>query len=325
MIEELEYFFDDIDTCECIGNFEDEYVYDIEMDDETHTFIANDILVHNSIFVGFKPAIKAYNWKHDPLEFVLFASKYRLQPFFKEKLDEHASKYLVTNVQDFELEQVSKSIINITKKMYIKNVVWEEGVFSEPETDLQPKGIKLVRSDTPAFIRDKKFGVYKIMSYFFKNPETMNDRELNKIVREMKAQFELAPIEDISMSTGCNNYNQKVLDDQESFKIVKGAHFGVKGAALHNYLLNQNPKYKQKYKLIKGGQKIRYYYTDNTLNGVFAYVAGSYPKEVAMKYAPINYDLQFEKCALNFINSFTEVLGLSELNPSLTFRCSVFP
>jgi len=43
----------EIDEIEEIGSYEDEYVYDLEMEDESHTFIANDILVHNtdSIFV----------------------------------------------------------------------------------------------------------------------------------------------------------------------------------------------------------------------------------------------------------------------------------
>ena len=47
----MEYILDDLEVCECIGIFEDEYVYDIEMDDPTHTFIANDILVHNSLYI----------------------------------------------------------------------------------------------------------------------------------------------------------------------------------------------------------------------------------------------------------------------------------
>jgi intein/homing endonuclease len=50
----------EIDSIEEIGSFEDEYVYDLEMEDESHTFIGNDMLVHNtdSIFVGFEPAMK---------------------------------------------------------------------------------------------------------------------------------------------------------------------------------------------------------------------------------------------------------------------------
>jgi hypothetical protein len=33
---------------ECVGSFEDEYVYDLEVKDNSHTFVANNILAHNS-------------------------------------------------------------------------------------------------------------------------------------------------------------------------------------------------------------------------------------------------------------------------------------
>lgn len=35
----------------CKDRFEDEYVYDLEVEDNTHTFFANDILLHNSIYI----------------------------------------------------------------------------------------------------------------------------------------------------------------------------------------------------------------------------------------------------------------------------------
>ena len=60
----IEYEFDKVESCELIGNFDNEYVYDIEVDDETHTFIANDILVHNSLFVSFDPIINKCAWKN---------------------------------------------------------------------------------------------------------------------------------------------------------------------------------------------------------------------------------------------------------------------
>ena len=52
----------DIVRCEQIGNFEDEYVYDIEMNDDTHTFVANNILVHNSIYTSYERIIEVTDW-----------------------------------------------------------------------------------------------------------------------------------------------------------------------------------------------------------------------------------------------------------------------
>lgn len=278
----------------------------------------------DSLFVGFKPCIKAYEWEHDELDLILFVSKVRLQPYFREKLQGYADKYKVKNLEDFELEQISKSIIFLEKKMYVKNIIWEEGIYKEPETYIEPKGIDLVRSSSPAFVRDKENGVYKIIKYFFKNPETYNDRDLVKLVRDMKKLFMLAPIEDISMGTSCSNYNSKVIDDTTTLKLVKAAHHGVKASAFHNYLLNNNPSLKQKYNLIKGGQKVKYYYTTHNLCNEFAYNSGAYPVELGNKYAPVDYDTQFEKCVLTVVNRFAEKLKLSKLTPRLTFTLSLF-
>lgn len=51
-----------ITECECIGKFEDEYVYDIEIDDVMHAFIANGILVHNSCYTSFYEPYLSCDW-----------------------------------------------------------------------------------------------------------------------------------------------------------------------------------------------------------------------------------------------------------------------
>lgn len=51
-----------IETCQRIGMFDDEYVYDIEVNDDTHTFVANNILVHNSIYTSYDKIIKVTDW-----------------------------------------------------------------------------------------------------------------------------------------------------------------------------------------------------------------------------------------------------------------------
>jgi hypothetical protein len=274
----------------------------------------------DSLFVSYRPAMDSIGFEGDELDFVFKVAKFRTEGFFKKALDRLGEKHGVENIQDFELEQISKSIIFLDKKMYIKNVVWDEGILREPETSLQAKGVDLVRSSTPQFVREN---VYDILKYFFKNPSTYNERELNKMVRELKERFKIAPIEHISNTTGCSNYTLKVLDDQEDIVVEQGAHFGVKAAALHNYLLNNNSKYKRKYSLIRGG-KIKYYKCKNEKNDNFGFVAGQYPMEIAHKYAPIDYDLQFEKTMLSIINRFNVVLGMSKLTPDLSYTLSLF-
>lgn len=274
----------------------------------------------DSVFVGMKPAIDAYNWKHDPLDLVLFITDFRLQDWFKNELESYAKKYKVENLEDFELEQVSKNIIFLEKKMYVKNVLWEEGVFNDPETNIQAKGVDIVRSSSPVFTRTHVYGVLK---YFFENPN-ITDKELVRRIKEIRELFLLAPVEDISISSSCNKYNEKIIDDQDSLRYVKGTHVSVKAAGFHNYLLNRNSEYKQMYDTIKSGQKVKMYFTNSVINDRFAYIGGNYPAELAMKHAPIDYDKQFEVAILKLINRFNKVLGLSELTPKLKFTLSLF-
>lgn len=54
--------FEKISYVGCIGEFENEFVYDIEIDDATHTFMANDILVHNSVYSQLDEVISTTDW-----------------------------------------------------------------------------------------------------------------------------------------------------------------------------------------------------------------------------------------------------------------------
>lgn len=51
-----------IKSCENVGVFDDEYVYDIEMEDDNHTFVANNILVHNSIYASYYDVVYSTDW-----------------------------------------------------------------------------------------------------------------------------------------------------------------------------------------------------------------------------------------------------------------------
>lgn len=397
----IEYIFDDVEYCEEIGVFNDEYVYDVEVDDDTHTFIANDILVHNSLFVSFKPAIENCEWKNllftniDSIEedFVILSKKspifnndrckgvisnfedsdemmdnllklldnknyliiadgslikdrklnksiedgeikseikwnwsnemdfihgldyLRYADYFKDCLEDYAKSYNVENKEDFELERISETIINLSKKKYIMNIIYEDGIPHDRLSYIYPKGVELVRSSTPAFAREK---IVDIVKYLFSHPDTFNIKELLKLVKTLRKEFELADIDDISLQSSCSNYEDKVLNDKKiPLSFVNGAHFAVKAAAYHNYLLTENKDLQSKYEFIKSGSKIKYYYCKNkNVNDIFAYMRGSYPIE----FAPdIDYDVQFSKSILTPINSIIEPLGM----PTITDRLSV--
>lgn len=66
IMNDTRYKLECVKSIECIGEFDDEYVYDIEMDDETHTFIGNDILVHNSVYSQLDEVISTSDWGIGP-------------------------------------------------------------------------------------------------------------------------------------------------------------------------------------------------------------------------------------------------------------------
>lgn len=400
MIENnIKYELDDIEFCEEIGEFNDEYVYDVEVDDETHTFISNDILIHNSLFVSFKPAIDHCTWKNlifnndylnnfdkrfiilsdkdievnNPnfigkvndiselekikenydfiladgifvkdrkvnelisngtikyilwnwsceLDFIHGIDQFRYADYFKKCLEDYADSYGVENKEDFELERISESIVNIAKKKYIQHIIFEDGISFDRLSYFYPKGVELVRSSTPFFAREK---IINIVKYLFSNPDTFNIKDLLKLVKELRKEFELADIDDISMQSSVSNYESKVLNDKSlPLSFVSGAHFAVKSAAHYNYLLMKNKEYQTKYEFIKSGTKIKYYCCkDKTVTDMFAYMRGSYP----MEFAPeIDYDLQFSKSILSPINSIIEPLGMPEITDRLTIVMDIW-
>lgn len=262
-----------------------------------------------------------YNWQRE-LDFIHGIDKTRFADYFKQCLDDLASSYGVENKQDFELERVSESIINIAKKKYIQHIVYEDGIPFERLTYIFPKGVELVRSSTPLFARDKIVGIVK---YLFEHPDDFNIKELLKLVKNLKKEFDLCVpdrIDEISMQSSCSKYEEKVLNDREKLEFVTGAHFAVKASGYYNHLLHKNKDLQAKYEFIKSGTKIKYYYCkDKSVNDIFAYIRGSYPIELAPE---IDLETQFEKCILSPINSIIEPLGLPLISKRLSVVMDIF-
>lgn len=276
----------------------------------------------DSAFINFKQLMDTCNWVEnggDCLDFVLKMDKFRMKDLFNKGMSEYAEKFGVTNLQDFELERINESSINLAKKKYIQHIVYEDGVNYDRLKYFYPKGVELVRSSTPLFARER---IPELIKYLFQNPETFNIKELIGIIRGMRKEFELVNIEDISGQSSCSNYSSKILDDRTCVSFVKGAHFAVKAAAYYNYMLHQNATLQNKYEFIKSGNKIKFYYTkDNTIGSIFGYHKGAFPIE----YAPnIDYDTQFEKTILSPINSIIEPLGMPEISKRLSVVVGLF-
>jgi len=322
----MNYYLDEIESCEEIGEFDDEYVYDIEIDDDSHSFIANDILVHNSSYLSYSPIMQSVHYQGDELQFILHFDKVIMKKLYSGFLLEYAKRYGVANKQDFELETISESVLFFEKKNYLKNIRFDDGIFHNSLSNFSATGIKIVRSETPPFVRgvDQNGGIWDFIKYLFANPDDLNIKDILKIVKNIRKEFELEDIDNISSQTSCTDYSNKIVNDTTDVEAVLGAHFSIKAAGLYNYLLNKNSEYKTKYDMIKNG-KIKYYYCRHDKNNVFGYLRGMHPTEITQKEGVVfDYDAQFDKTILKLCNSFLKALELPPINKRLGVLNSIF-
>ena len=115
------------------------------------------------------------------------------------------------------------------------------------------------------------------------------------------------------------------MNDSNSkpFEVASKCPIHVRAAGYYNFLLNQNPKLKQKYEVIKAGDKLKFYHAKtsgwssnfkSTEENVFAFLPGSFPVEFA---PPIDYDTQFTKTIIDPINRITHAMGFPDIGSNL--------
>lgn len=323
MIDKDNFIFDDIVSCEKVGMFEDEYVYDIEMEDRTHTFIANDILVHNSNFLNLGSIMKHLDLKgQEPIDFILNFHKIKLRNFYINLFEKYASKNNTENIQDFELEKISRYALFVAKKHYVTNDIWKEpNIHYEENKEFTYKGIHVVSTSIPIFLRDKMKEAIKII---FKEGKNLNSNSFIKLVKKWKDEYKLGGVDEICFLKSITDYEKYVINDRDRIHVKKKCPIHLRAAAIHNFMLNQDKKYKNKYQLIKSKDRVRFYYTKNpsaSLN-VFGFIPGSYPTEI--NPPEINFDLMFSKGFISPINTLLECVVNWQLPENLVIMQSLF-
>lgn len=318
----LNYEFDEIEICEQVGSFKDEYVYDIEMEDN-HTFFANDLLVHNSVYVSFWEAMQSCNWKGSANDFVLQLTNIRLQDYINKCFDIYAEKAGCDyNLQQLELEKIADSSIILSKKKYTLDITWKEpDNYYDSLSNITSSGIEIVQSSTPAFAREQ---LNVMLKEIFKHKENLKMADFLKLLNKLKADFKLSDIENIAMSSSVGDYEKFILNDRNKLEIASGCPIHVRGAGIYNYLLNKS-KYKSKYNLITSGEKIKYYYAKpkdgNQMFNIFGYIAGNHPYEFAPE---VDFDIQFQKTIVDPLSRFTNAMGYGNIPETLITTKNLF-
>lgn len=315
----------DIADVRQVGYFKDEDVYDIEVEG-CHNFFADNILVHNSLYIEFGRLTNFLGIPDDKATPVILTLWEKgLQPYINRMYDEYAKMYnCPKNLQNLELEKISGTSIMLAKKMYSMDIVWTEpGIFYKPLEHVIFAGLEVVRAATPPFCRECIIDFYKtIYKYMTENNNKKPPRELLlKKIKEYKEKYQYQNPDTIFKCVKMNDYEKFVIDDKNFIRTRPSTPIQVTAAAVGNHLLYKNPKYMSKYNLLRSGDKVRYYYTKNPKLPAFGYVSGQFPVEYA---PPIDYDQNFEKMILNPINRCVEAVGYSAFPINLCMRKALF-
>lgn len=249
----MEYEIVDIEDIVYDGNFEDEYVYDIEMEDDTnHTFFANDILVHNSLYISFQNVIKKLGIEGDVKDKIKACRLFG--KIAMQRLDKFNSKFFedtfnAKNSIFWDQELISDRGIFVKRKKYACHIVEENGY---PTDELLVKGLEVVRSSTPKEFRDRLKGSISLIL------NGCTEEEFKEYANKCYDEFLELSINQISLPKSCNNL-QKF--DKGTLFATKGAPGHMRSAIAYNYFLDYH-KLKDLEK-IKNGDKFKMVYLEN--------------------------------------------------------------
>ena len=273
----------------------------------------------DSGYIIFEEVMESCCWEGNTQDFILKMNELRLSTLIKNVLQKYADTYNSENFLDFELETIAENAIWVAKKKYVQNIVWKDGKEYEPLSYISTKGLEIIQSSTPAFCRDK---LTDLVRFLFSKDKLDNDAisGLTQILKDIKTQFKLADIEQISSNRRIGDYNKFVLNDTNEFELAKGCPIHVRAGAHHNYLVN-NSTHKLGYDMIKSSDKIRWYYSTDQFCNVFGYLPGEYPYQLAPK---IDIEKQFEMFILEPLNRIIIPSGMPRLNRSLAYTLSLF-
>jgi len=225
----------------------------------------------------------------------------KIQPYI-DKSYQVLADYVHAHDQKMQMkrEALADKGIWTAKKRYIMNVYNNEGVqYAEPH--LKVMGLEMVKSSTPAPIREKMEQMIKLMMHG-------TEEDIQEFIGNFRIQFKNLPPEDISFPRGIRGI-KKYSDAVTLYS--KGTPIHVKGAIIYNNALKQM-NLDKKYPFINEGEKIKFSYlkTPNPFKETVISFPVKLPKEFDLeKY--IDYDMQFEKAFIEPIKVVLDCMNWS--------------
>lgn len=280
----------------------------------------------DSCYVQFEEMYESIDWLGEKLpidQFIMQLYNFRVKDYITKCMQKYAEATNTDNFLFFELETIAYSGIWLAKKKYLQNIAWEDKLEVDDRYPSLKKiktiGFDTIQSSTPALARKHLTEALKLI--LSEKPTADLLKKIVEFLKECKKEFQLANIDDVCFNKRTNNIQKYIIDDTKEFQIGLKCPPNVKAAGHYNFLMNQSPKYKNKYKMIGNGEKLKLYHCKTNVCDMFAYQPGSHPYEIAPQ---VDYETQFEKSVIDPINRVLTAVGLHTLNRNLIYSTSLF-
>lgn len=280
-------------------------VYDIEVANN-HNFFANDILVHNSCYIDCSKLV-AQRWSTlseteivNKLEQLTFKI---IQPAVNDALEKVVRNMGITDCKiSFKLECIGPSIVFVAKKRYAFDILYSEGV-RYPEPKMKVMGIEIVRSSTPAVVKDYLKDCLKLCL-------RSDESTLQKKVAEIKKEFMAQPYTNISFPRGVNGLTT-YASPTSIYRKGDGVTtpIQVRAALLFNHHLEKQGL-SNTYAKIAEGEKIKFVYLkmpNKIHENVIGYVDKLPEKLDLIRF--IDYNTQWQKAFVAPLENITGAMN----------------
>lgn len=237
----------------------------------------------------------------EKIKFMDRVAEDKIQPFLDKSYEELAT-YMNAYEQKMQMkrENLVDTMISVSKKRYVMSVHNSEGVqYKEPQ--LKIMGLQMVKSSTPAVIRNKlKESLHTILHG--------TEADVQKYVADFRKEFDKFSAEEIAFPRSISDV-QKYQNNSTIYN--KSTPIHVRGALLYNHYLSQYDLTK-KYPLIREGDKIKFLYlrTPNPIREDAISFVDKIPAEFNLTQY-VDYSKMFEKTFVDAVQNILDAMGWS--------------
>lgn len=326
----------DIDDKEYIGTIiqiddlgeTDEYVYDCEVDDDSHAFYANDIAVHNSQFVNIQCVTNDMIEKqHLNTDIADWSNEKKLElwnwlnDFVENDVNGFVQNLIKTTyhtehpeILRYSLEYIAANGIYEAKKHYCADIIVIEG--PELKRKVKFSGIELKKATVPPAVKDFLKDIYLGVLQ-----KKWDEHEFVNYIHEAYDKFKTMSINDIAIWKGYNTAREA-----SGFLQMELGATGISKACTYYNQLIEHLSLNKKYDNILVGQKVRFSYViPSNEYGIecIAFHDGQWPEEFD-KIFKVDYDVMFDKLVSSPLKGFLEATKFKEVNPQKQVVFDIF-